>query len=494
MSTGIRVIVLGIILLIVPLLAHSMSVDVDGDGKVGPQEVFDLLLGWNGPAVPLGDVQLWQANGSSIYYNNGNVGIGSAESIFPLTIQTPAGFGWVHTDGVHEVGSFVNSKGGWLGTRSNHALHLYTNNSAPQVTLTPSGALGIGTTEPNPATQLNVITNVADHQAVRGDAPNGNGVVGTNAREGYAATGGVNYAGDSGVGVYGEANSGLLGRGVWGQANGGIGVYGTCNSAQGTDSSGVLGRNAANNGNGVIGEASNGTGSYGVWGRAGGTGVRGEGSVYGVSGEANGFGGVGVIGIQGPGSYAGRFEGTVLVTHDLIVDGSVNKNGSSTTYIDHPLDPANKYLTHSSVESSEFKNVYDGIVVTDGNGYAEITLPNWFESFNRDFRYQLTVIDNTDNNLFVLTKVVKEIEGNFFAVRSSQPNVKVSWQVTGVRKDAYAKAHPIEIEKVKSDKEHGKYLAPELYGKPIEMGIDFRPEIEPVFEPASMADDKDSKP
>ena len=37
-------------------------------------------------------------------------------------------------------------------------------------------------------------------------------------------------------------------------------------------------------------------------------------------------------------------------------------------------------------------NIYNGNVATDANGDAIVPLPEWFETLNRDFRYQLTVI------------------------------------------------------------------------------------------------------
>ncbi len=117
--------------------------------------------------------------------------------------------------------------------------------------------------------------------------------------------------------------------------------------------------------------------------------------------------------------------------------------------IDHPLDPENKYLVHSSVESDEMKNVYDGVVVTDARGYATIALPEWFEALNNDFRYQLTVLDDGDSDEFVLAKVVRKVAGNRFAIRTSSPGVEVSWQVTGVRKDAYALGNPLRVEQEK---------------------------------------------
>jgi hypothetical protein len=38
------------------------------------------------------------------------------------------------------------------------------------------------------------------------------------------------------------------------------------------------------------------------------------------------------------------------------------------------------------------KNIYDGVVTTDGSGYAVVEMPPWFEALNRDFRYQLTPV------------------------------------------------------------------------------------------------------
>jgi len=86
-------------------------------------------------------------------------------------------------------------------------------------------------------------------------------------------------------------------------------------------------------------------------------------------------------------------------------------------------------------------NIYNGNVVTDENGFAEIILPEWFEALNKDFRYQLTVIDDSDR--FVLAKVVQEIHDNRFTIRTNYGHVKVSWQVTGIRKDPCGSApHP----------------------------------------------------
>jgi hypothetical protein len=86
-----------------------------------------------------------------------------------------------------------------------------------------------------------------------------------------------------------------------------------------------------------------------------------------------------------------------LANYDLVVGGNLNVSGSITAgtkdfKIDHPLNPAHKYLYHNSVESSDMMNIYNGNVVLDASGEARIQLPDWFEALNQDFRYQLSCI------------------------------------------------------------------------------------------------------
>jgi hypothetical protein len=49
-------------------------------------------------------------------------------------------------------------------------------------------------------------------------------------------------------------------------------------------------------------------------------------------------------------------------------------------------------------------------------------------------------------------------------------NVKVSWQVTGIRQDAYANKHRIPVEEPKPEQERGFYLHPEVFNQPAERG------------------------
>jgi hypothetical protein len=136
-------------------------------------------------------------------------------------------------------------------------------------------------------------------------------------------------------------------------------------------------------------------------------------------------GGAGVEGISstGPGVYGacenpdpnspkrfgGYFEGGIRVV-----------NGPKNFAIDHPLDPQNKYLVHTCVESSEMKNIYDGDARLDKDGAAWVELPEWFEALNGDFRYQLTPIGGSAPNLHI----AEEISQNRFKIAGGTEGMK----------------------------------------------------------------------
>lgn len=136
-------------------------------------------------------------------------------------------------------------------------------------------------------------------------------------------------------------------------------------------------------------------------------------------------------------------------------------------HIDHPLDPENKYLFHASVESNELKTIYDGTVQLDARGEATINLPEWFQALNGNFRYQLTAIGASAPGLFVSQPVAN----NRFSIAGGKPNMTVSWQVTGVRHDAYATARPLTVEVDKPAHERGTYLDPGVFGAPEEKHV-----------------------
>ena len=213
---------------------------------------------------------------------------------------------------------------------------------------------------------------------------------------------------------------------------------------------------------------------------------------YGVSGRSDRSAGVlggshdglGVVGVSG--NWAGlycnsSYDYAAVLNGKVKITGNLEKAGGSFK-IDHPLDPANKYLCHTFVESPDMKNVYDGVVVLDRKGRAEIELPDWFGALNKDFRYQLTAIGSPGPNLYIAEEI-SEATINYsdsgsgsnntshFKIAGGTLGMEVSWQVTGIRKDPWANAHRVQVEEDKPDKERGYYLHPDLYGQPEEKGI-----------------------
>jgi hypothetical protein len=160
------------------------------------------------------------------------------------------------------------------------------------------------------------------------------------------------------------------------------------------------------------------------------------------------------------------------INANLNVGGTLTK-AAGTFKIDHPQDPENKFLIHSFVESPDMMNVYNGNITTDVNGFATVTLPDYFSALNKDFRYQLTAIGS-----FSPVMIKEKISSNnSFIIQSKEPNIEISWQVTGVRKDPYAEKHRIKdvVEKVGAEK--GNYIHPELYHQPMEKGLYKGPQI-----------------
>jgi len=287
---------------------------------------------------------------------------------------------------------------------------------------------------------------------VSGTSTNGTGV--------YAASTGINAA------VYADA-SGDGASGIYAYASGdnGYGVYGY---VDGENSYGVYGYVDAENSYGVYGYATNGSGVYGNSTGENATGVFGTSSAEdgaGVYGHAIGEDGIGVEGNAtgtGAGSYGvfaySEYSDSLYVDGNAQVTGTLSKGGGSFK-IDHPVEPGNKYLYHSFVESPDMKNVYDGMVLLDDNGRATVELPDWFEALNRDYRYQLTPI-GAPTVVYISEKIV---DGRF-EIAGGNPGQEVSWQVTGIRQDAWANANRIPVEVDKKAEDEGRYLHPELFG------------------------------
>ena len=179
-------------------------------------------------------------------------------------------------------------------------------------------------------------------------------------------------------------------------------------------------------------------------------------TLYGVFGKTVG---------GGPDSYAGYFYGDVNVT------GTLSKSSGSFK-IDHPLDPENKYLYHSFVESPDMMNVYNGNIILDNNGEAVVQLPLYFEALNMEFRYQLTCIGG-----YAPVYISEEISDNRFKISGGNSGLKVSWQVTGIRHDPYAEQNRIQVEVDKPADEKGTYLHYKEYKQPIEKSTETKKEL-----------------
>ena len=210
---------------------------------------------------------------------------------------------------------------------------------------------------------------------------------------------------------------------------------------------GVLGETPIDGGFGVYGLNTNTTTATGNDN----AGVFGLGYFVGVEGQANDAAGYG-IGCTGNSIATGTVYGA-----------------AKAFMIDHPIDPANKFLIHVCPESNEALNIYRGNVVLDANGSGTVTLPTYFSAMNINCSYILTAVGGAAPNLHI----AKEVEGNTFSIAGGTANLKVSWQVTAQRNDLYVQAHPelTNSEREKTGWEKGKYLNPELYGMGADKGI-----------------------
>ena len=381
----------------------------------------------NGDPVPIG---VWgdSSTGGGVFGTSGVLPSGVS-----IPIDVPAGVEGHGVDGPGTVGRSLNDSG-VVGESP----------GAPGVlarSITASGVLGV-TFSPDDGSHGVFGSSTAGGNGVTGFVGSATGSIGSSVRGiGVRGTTGSGEAGVLGQ-TFGDG-SGKAGPAVHGSSGDGVGVSGVSGSTDGTQ--GLTFGNGYGHyslhfspepGGGVLGVSVLGSGVEGFTFSS----IRNQPDSAAVRGQsANGF--------------AGLFLGPVRVT------GPLQKAGGGFT-VDHPQDPKNKYLSHSFVESPEMLNVYSGTVTTNRSGVARVRLPPYFEALNRDFRYQLTVIGE-----FARAMVSQEVKRNEFAIRTDPGGVKVCWQVTGVRKDAWAEANRIPVEENKPKSERGKFLHPELFGK-----------------------------
>jgi hypothetical protein len=257
-------------------------------------------------------------------------------------------------------------------------------------------------------------------------------------------------------------SSSTLASGIVGNSTGAAnGISGQVEST-GTGSAGVYGNNLRTNGgygtygigfNGVVGETNYQAG-FGVYGRN-----------YDAIGNftANSVGtyGLGYVGVWGEQSDPLGFS--------VYSNGDFGAAGTKAFYIDHPTAPDTKYLRHFSIESNEVLNVYRGNASFDANGEAIVEMPAYFDAVNNmNCTYQLTPV-GAYSPLFIKEKM----NNGQFIIGGGSPGMEVSWTVHTERNDPYLQQNP-EKREVEVEKElwnQGKYLQPQLYGKPDDMKI-----------------------
>ena len=471
-----------------------------GDGSV--TSVASGLGLTGGPITKTGTLAINTTVVPQLKANNAFTGIQSIEGSLGINTTAPA-----ETLDVSSGNAIVRGTGNFKATGNTATLYvgdtshpieaIYSTGLAIGVFKAPTalfiadftGNVGIGTTAPT----TGILNTVANTQSVVGlsamgwSATTNSGLSGTdaihatggngdpNGENGNGGTGAV-ITGGSGLGQNGGQGAVITGGAAALLGSGGTGL--TVRGGQDTDDFAGGDAIVANGGlfGGVAVVASGGAGDQfdngvaGIMttgGLGGGSATNGPGIVATGSSDDQDTGGDGIDAIAGTGNggnvngNAGSFTGNVEVS------GNLHVSGTKSFKIDHPLDPANKYLYHAALESSEVLNLYTGNAVLDADGGATVQFPDWFETLNRDFRYQLTAIGAPAPNLHV----AQEIQNHSFTIAGGAPGMKVSWQVTGVRQDAWERTNPMVVEVAKPAGERGYYINPELFGAPPEKGI-----------------------
>lgn len=418
----------------------GMYTQVDPFGTGGAYGNYIYVSG-NGTGARYGtrtEVAVAAANTSNtfgeytyVYGSTSTTGANYGQYIYAGTTNTAS-------DGSDKYGLYVAATGAYTGLAgiANNVYGIYStvgggdNNYAGIFT---GGNVGIGTAIPGSTYELHVATATLGEKAIYSE----NTAVGN--AEGYGIH--ARSINNPGWGTGGYFEGGFRGILVdCGPTSYASTAYGAYVTIDGTASSRI----------GTYSRAfGSGTTNYGVQGIANGAAT---GTNYGVYGQASG---------ATTNNYAIYGAGNGAVT------GSFAK-ASGTFKIDHPQDPANKYLYHSFVESPDMMNLYNGNVTTNAAGEAWVELPGYFATLNKDFRYQLTVVGQ-----FAQAIVAQKVENNRFMIKTNLPNVEVSWMVTGVRQDPWANQNRVVPEVEKTGEERGKYIHPHLYNQPDNMRIDY---------------------
>ena len=361
---------------------------------------------------PTNEIQTLSISGQTVSISGGN------------SITLPAAAGGVTLDGAYDqggagVGRTITADAGPVQINGSG-----TNTAALGIQFTGTGN-SINAANTNAANQFAVIQGVTNSSTVNNSA-----VFGQSTGAARAISGEVTATS--------TADAAVKGNNL--RTNGGIGV-------EGVGFNGVSGQTNYRSGYGVFGQ------NFDLVGP--------------LTENSVGVGGVGYIGVIGQSND--NINGAGIASLDNIIAlGTLTVSGTKNFRIDHPLDPANKYLNHFSIESNEVLNIYRGTVAFDTDGKAIVQLPEWFDEVNKNASYQLTPIGG-----YAPIFIAEKIKDGRFVIAGGIDGMEVSWAVYAERNDEYLKQHPeartVEVEK--SEREAGKYLRPDLYSQPSEKGI-----------------------
>ncbi len=134
-----------------------------------------------------------------------------------------------------------------------------------------------------------------------------------------------------------------------------------------------------------------------------------------------------------------------------------NTNISGTLYastknfiIDHPLDPENKQLIHSTLEGPEIAVFYRGEGQLQ-NGKAEVVLPDYFEALTRKENRTVLLTPMAEFDEQPISNLayfpIKDGKFKVKAIDNNNPSQKFSWEVKAIRADI----PPLEVERFKNN-------------------------------------------
>lgn len=116
------------------------------ENTTGGGHKYDLLSGGSGTGVGAGGFGIWDETAGSYRLaisSGGFVGLGTTTPASRLTVRTTGLFeryGIEHTDGTVRLSTFIDGTGGWLGTRTAHALKFYVGDGDSSLTVDLSGS------------------------------------------------------------------------------------------------------------------------------------------------------------------------------------------------------------------------------------------------------------------------------------------------------------------------------------------------------------------